>query len=130
MTISTRRSQDNFSSKSRQKNPKEPVQSTPFREKVFEKCKAIPLGRVSTYGQLAKSLETSPRAVGQALRCNNRKDVPCHRVVRSDRSIGGFRGNDAIDSIAVKDKISKLLQEGVQFESFGIVSTESMYLDL
>lgn len=97
---------------------------------MFEKCKEIPSGRVSTYGQLAKSLETCPRAVGQALKCNNRSDVPCHRVVCSNRSIGGFHGHSDKDSEFVKRKISKLVEEGVEFDSPGIVSPGSLFLDL
>lgn len=109
---------------------KELSQKTPFRERVFEKCKVIPSGKVSTYGQLARSLETCPRAVGQALKCNNRSDVPCHRVVCSNRSIGGYHGHAAKDSEFVKRKISKLVEEGVRFDSQGVVSPESLFLDL
>ncbi|MDP6293533.1 MAG: MGMT family protein [Candidatus Woesearchaeota archaeon] len=69
-------------------------------------CKQIPKGKVSTYGSLAKKLKSGPRAVGQALNKNIDPKVPCHRVVMSDGSIGGFREG-------VQSKIKKLAAEGV-----------------
>ena len=52
----------------------------------------IPMGKVTTYSSLAKALGLHPRAVGKML-SNNEKliVVPCHRVVRSDGSLGGYR---------------------------------------
>ncbi len=62
-----------------------------FNEKVLILCKKIPRGKVSTYGAIAKKLKTSPRAVGQALKRNTAPIViPCHRVVKSDGSLGGY----------------------------------------
>ncbi len=69
-------------------------------------CKKIPKGKVSTYGRLAKKLNSGPRAVGQALNKNTDPQVPCHRVVMSDGSIGGFNSG-------VKNKITKLSAEGI-----------------
>ena len=45
-----------------------------------------------SYGDIAKILKSSPRAVGQALKKNKNKDVPCHRVIHSDGRIGGYAG--------------------------------------
>ncbi len=51
----------------------------------------IPLGKVTTYSSLAKLMGTSPRAVGKLLSKNDELVVyPCHRVVRSDGSLGGY----------------------------------------
>ncbi len=84
-----------------------------FAERVYALCKEIPKGRVSTYGAIAKALNSSPRAVGQALRCNPYAPiVPCHRVVSADGSIGGFMGNT--EGEAVQKKISLLENEGVK----------------
>ncbi len=81
-----------------------------IREKVLEATKRIPRGYVSTYGEIARVSGTSPRAVGAILHTNNRKDVPCHRVVMSDGSIGGFaRG--------VEKKIKLLRSEGVTIKN-------------
>ncbi|CAN0536123.1 unnamed protein product, partial [Ectocarpus sp. 8 AP-2014] len=52
----------------------------------------IPAGKISTYGGVANVLNSSARAVGGALRGNPFAPVvPCHRVVMSDLTIGGFR---------------------------------------
>ncbi|KAK9831941.1 hypothetical protein WJX81_001444, partial [Elliptochloris bilobata] len=67
---------------------------TAFEERLYLVCSAIPCGKVSTYGALAKALHSSPRAVGQALRRNPyAPDVPCHRVVTSSLALGGFSGS-------------------------------------
>jgi len=50
----------------------------------------IPVGEVRTYGEIAKVLQTSPRAMGQALGANPFPVlIPCHRVIAAD-GLGGF----------------------------------------
>lgn len=90
--------------------------TTPFQKKVYSFLKEnVPRGKVTTYKALAKALKSSPRAVGQALRRNPyAPSVPCHRVVASDRSIGGFKGKTA--GRAVAEKISLLKKEKVAFQ--------------
>ncbi|HIJ98919.1 TPA: MGMT family protein [archaeon] len=62
-----------------------------FQERVLKLTKKIPRGKITTYGIIAKKLKTSPRAVGQALKRNEHPIViPCHRVVKSDGSLGGY----------------------------------------
>lgn len=63
-----------------------------FQDAVFAACKRIPRGKVSTYSEIARAIgrPRAIRAVGNALNRNRSKDVPCHRVIRSDRKIGGF----------------------------------------
>lgn len=69
------------------------LEGTPFQKKVWNELKKIPPGEVVTYGQLAKKLGTSARAVGNACRKNPIPlVVPCHRVVSSN-GIGGFAGH-------------------------------------
>ena len=64
-----------------------------FKQKVFELTKRVPKGKVTTYAIIARKLGTSPRAVGQALKHNDKPIVvPCHRVVRSDGALGGYAG--------------------------------------
>lgn len=64
---------------------------TAFQRRVWAEIAAIPLGRVDTYGQLAKNLKNSPRAVGQACGANPHPlIVPCHRVVAAKSGLGGF----------------------------------------
>ena len=60
---------------------------------VWEAMRAIPPGEVRTYGQLAQAIGSSARAVGGACGANPLPIVvPCHRVVGSGGSLGGFMG--------------------------------------
>ena len=63
---------------------------TPFQRRVWDQIAAIPCGETRTYGDLARSLRSAPRAVGQACGTNYFPLViPCHRVVAAD-GLGGF----------------------------------------
>jgi len=86
---------------------------TAFETKVYSFCSKIPKGKVSTYKSIAEAMGTKAyRAVGQALRKNPyAPKVPCHRVIASDGSIGGFMGKHQGPSI--KKKITMLKREGV-----------------
>ena len=79
-----------------------------FTDKVLEIVKNIPKGSVLTYKQVA-ILAGSPgasRAVGSIMKQNYLPDVPCHRVIRSDRKIGDYnRGGEG-------EKMKKLIDEG------------------
>ena len=59
--------------------------------------KKIRIGKTRTYGEIAKKLRISPRYVGRV--CGENKHIiviPCHRVIRSDGSMGGFSANGGI----------------------------------
>jgi len=80
-----------------------------FNERCYDLLKRIPEGKVTTYGEIARALNTRAwRAVGSAMAKNkNLFVIPCHRVVRSDGAIGQY----ALGS----DKKTALLQsEGVE----------------
>lgn len=63
---------------------------TAFQRAVWQKLLTIPRGAVTTYGALAQSLGSAPRAVGQACGANPLPIlVPCHRVVAAG-GLGGF----------------------------------------
>jgi len=94
---------------------------TSFKEKVYEVVKKIPKGRVMTYKQVAK-LAGRPkawRAVGNVLNKNPAPEpsarygagynpkIPCHRVIRSDGKIGGYR-------YGTKRKIALLRSEHIK----------------
>ncbi len=81
---------------------------------MYAVCRKIPRGKVSTYGEIARALNTKGyRAIGQALKCNPYAPaVPCHRVIQSDGSVGGFKGKRAGKEI--KEKIKMLKKEGVE----------------
>jgi methylated-DNA-[protein]-cysteine S-methyltransferase len=68
-------------------------QGTPFETRVWESLRAIPYGETRSYGELAKELGSSPRAVGGA---NGRNPisiiVPCHRVIGADGDLTGYAG--------------------------------------
>ncbi len=85
-----------------------------FTERVYEELRKVPKGKVTTYKKLAESLGTKAyRAVGSALKNNPyAPEVPCHRVVKSDGSVGGFMGKQAGEEVA--RKIVLLRNEGVE----------------
>lgn len=100
---------------------------TVFEEKVYAALRDIPCGKVVTYGEIARRIGVkAPRAVGQALRRNpDAPSTPCHRVVRGDRSLGGYFGETEGEMIARKRGI--LEGEGVIFEESGRVEEGSMW---
>ncbi len=67
---------------------------TDFQRKVYLELLNVPCGETITYGELARRIGCrSAQAVGQALKRNPfAPDVPCHRVVAGDGSLGGFHG--------------------------------------
>ena len=67
---------------------------TAFQRRVYLELLTIPAGTTITYGELARRIGCrSAQAVGQALKRNPfAPDVPCHRVVASDGSLGGYNG--------------------------------------
>jgi AraC family transcriptional regulator, regulatory protein of adaptative response / methylated-DNA-[protein]-cysteine methyltransferase len=70
------------------------VAATAFQRRVWEALRAIPFGATRTYSEVANSLgrPTATRAVARACATNPTSIlVPCHRVVRSDGSLGGYR---------------------------------------
>lgn len=72
---------------------------TPFEEQVYRVVRRIPRGKTRTYRWVAEQLGDPglARAVGNALNRNPyAPEVPCHRVIKSDGSLGGFmRGTKA-----------------------------------
>ncbi len=88
-----------------------------FSDKVLDIVKRIPRGKVVTYKAIAKKLNTKAyRAVGSALRNNkNPVKIPCHRVVNSDGSLGGYKGK-----LGSKEKVRLLRKEGVEIKKGNI----------
>lgn len=73
--------------------PLKPVGSE-FQQKVWKAIASIPRGEVRTYGQIAKYIQSAPRAVGQACGANwYPLVIPCHRVTASG-GLGGFAHHD------------------------------------
>ena len=87
------------------------MKGTPFQLKVWNYLKKIPLGSVKTYSQVAKSIgkPLAVRAVANAIGKNPyAPKIPCHRVIRSDGSLGGYSGKGG-----VKTKRLLLKKEGI-----------------
>jgi O-6-methylguanine DNA methyltransferase len=66
---------------------------TPFQRAVLLECAKIPRGQTRTYSQIARAIgkPQAARAVGNALAKNPLAPlIPCHRVVRADRKLGGY----------------------------------------
>lgn len=107
--------------------------------------KQIPAGKVSTYAAMSKALNSSPRAVGGALRRNPfAPEVPCHRVISADgvgtartirptdiltcpQYVGGFKGEwqKAPSGINTDKKLQLLKGEGVLFDDKGMLLDRS-----
>lgn len=88
---------------------------TKFQHDVYTNLLSVPQGRVTTYKEIAKAMNcNSAQAIGQALKKNPfAPDVPCHRVIRSDLTLGGFSGS--ITNKTVDNKKNLLQSEGVAF---------------
>jgi methylated-DNA-[protein]-cysteine S-methyltransferase len=77
---------------------------------------AIPPGKVTTYKNIANAIDCkSSQAIGQALKRNpyngSIPDVPCHRVIKTDLSVGGLSGSYS----NADKKLARLQSEGVTF---------------
>jgi methylated-DNA-[protein]-cysteine S-methyltransferase len=87
----------------------------PFQQKVLSEEHKIPRGAVSTYRRLAAQAgrPKGARAAGNALAKNPFPIIiPCHRVIRTDGSIGGYQGG-------VEMKRALLEMEGIAFDAKG-----------
>ena len=65
---------------------------TSFRRRVFSIVRAIPVGRVATYGDVARlaGAPRAARAVGNVMRTCDDPSVPCHRVTGANGALGGY----------------------------------------
>ena len=87
------------------------IKGTKFQLKVWNYLKKIPRGKVKTYSEVAKSIgrPLAVRAVANAIGKNPlAPQIPCHSVIRSDGSLGGYSGKGGI-----KTKRLLLKKEGV-----------------
>jgi methylated-DNA-[protein]-cysteine S-methyltransferase len=85
---------------------------SPFQRRVWDAIRTIPRGQVRTYGELAKYLESAPRAIGQA--CGDNwfpLAVPCHRVTGAN-GLGGFSHSDDANGYLLNVKRWLLAHEG------------------
>lgn len=93
---------------------------TAFRKRVLVALLQVPSGQYTTYLALSDFLDSSPRAVGNALRNNPLAPrVPCHRVVAADGGIGGFGGEWGVKGKWNEKKVDLLKREGVKVDPDG-----------
>ncbi|CAK0877648.1 unnamed protein product [Prorocentrum cordatum] len=96
----------------------EPLDGSP----VWRAACLVPRGCTSTYGCLARLLGHGwcPQTVGQALKRNpHAPEVPCHRIVRADGTLGGYFGGAGADDPRVRTKVRLLREEGVRLQAAG-----------
>lgn len=122
---------------------------TEYQTRVYTLLQQIPEGRITSYAAMARVLNSSPRAVGGALRSNPfAPDVPCHRCIASTgvriryeftgvamadekQFIGGFKGDwEKVPSGQNQESKLKLLaEEGVKFDKDGMLVDKSRWWD-
>jgi methylated-DNA-[protein]-cysteine S-methyltransferase len=93
-----------------------------LNNKIYKKLLEVPKGKVTTYGELAKSigLKNGQRAVGKIMNKNPYPVIiPCHRVVKSDGKIGGYAYGDVIKS-------NMLIREGITIKNGKILDLENV----
>ncbi|MEO7101031.1 MAG: MGMT family protein [Luteolibacter sp.] len=97
-------------------------QPTEFEMAVYDAVRLIPVGKVTSYGRIVGKISRgTARSVGTALAKNPfAPEVPCHRVVRADGSLGGFHGDT--EGPRLLEKSGMLRAEGVPFVAEGKVA--------
>jgi O-6-methylguanine DNA methyltransferase len=77
------------------------MKGTVFERKVWEELKKIPLGTTKSYKQIAKAIgrPNASRAVANACGKNPKPiEIPCHRVIKSDGSLGGYSAQGGVET--------------------------------
>lgn len=99
---------------------------TAFQQKIYDALRRVPKGQVTTYKYLAHAIGSKAyRAIGTAMKVNPfAPEVPCHRVVANDGSIGGFMGHKTGETI--DKKIQMLADEGVIVKNRKVVNFEKI----
>ena len=80
-----------FSRKTKKINSNILMEGSNLQIKIWKELIKIPYGKTKSYGEIARVVKTSPRYVGNV--CGQNKHIliiPCHRVIRTDGSLGGF----------------------------------------
>jgi len=88
---------DYFSRKTKKLNSNILMEGSSLQIRIWEELIKIPYGKTKSYGEIAKIVKTSPRYVGRV--CGQNKHllfIPCHRVVRTDGSLGGFSSSGGL----------------------------------
>lgn len=95
-----------------------------YTQKVLKTTEQIPLGYVTSYGSIAKAVGGGPRAVGNVMASNPFAPiVPCHRVVKSDFTLGGY-------GMGLKAKVEILGREKRSFSSPKEIEVNGRHLEV
>lgn len=89
---------------------------TEFEKRCYDLLRKIPKGKITTYKEIARAMgSTAYRAVGNACKNNpNAPKVPCHRVIKSDGTLGGY-------AFGLKRKREILKREGIKLTPSGAI---------
>lgn len=92
-----------------------------FNEKVWDLCKQIPKGKISTYSDIAHALNSKAyRAVGNALNKNKDPDrISCYKIIKSNGELGGY-------SLGLKEKIRRLKKDGIKIKNNRIINFDKV----
>jgi AraC family transcriptional regulator of adaptative response/methylated-DNA-[protein]-cysteine methyltransferase len=91
------------------------LKGTPFQQRVWKALTKIPAGKTATYTDIAQQIDTSTavRAVANACGANPLAIIiPCHRVIRSDGNLSGYRWGIERKRILLNRELSKNINSG------------------
>jgi len=91
-----------------------------LEQRVYKKLLDVPRGKITTYGELARAvgIKNGQRVIGNIMHKNPHPGiVPCHRVVKSDKTVGGYAFGKNI-------KANMLTQEGIKIQKGKILDWE------
>ena len=99
---------------------------TELYRRIYQLLRTVPKGHITTYKALAQAVNSQAyQAIGQAMRHNpDAPLVPCHRVVKSDGTLGGFMGSTFGKELKRKKEL--LRSEGIQVRGNKIVNFEQV----
>ena len=94
-----------------------------IEKKIYKKLLQVPSGKITTYGELSRAigLKNGQRLIGQIMKKNPFPViVPCHRVVKSNREVGGY-------AFGVNIKKNMLSKEGICIKNNKIENFENLF---
>ena len=94
-----------------------------IEKKIYKKLLQVPSGKITTYGELSRAigLKNGQRVIGRVMKNNPFPVIiPCHRVVKSNREIGGY-------AFGVDIKRSMLTKEGICIKNNKIENFEKSF---
>lgn len=92
-----------------------------FNERCYAFLSKVPKGKVTTYGEIARALNSKAyRAVGNAMNKNPyAPEVPCHRVISSDGSLGGFASGPKKKTLMLKAEGVEVIKGKIDLDKYG-----------